>query len=119
VQRYGAGPLDTPLTACGATFPGRLLVDVPAAAVRVEAPADEAGLPAARARVREVIDGGAELVAVHGGAAFTRTLVCEEIRLVHGRTAILVDGEADALTVVLSGRADAVVGADSEVRGGP
>ncbi|TWF82408.1 anthraniloyl-CoA monooxygenase [Pseudonocardia hierapolitana] len=119
VQRYGAEPLDTPLAAGGTTFPGRLLTEVPAGAAHVEAPADESGLPAARARVREVIDGGAALVAVHGGAAFTRTLVCEEIRLVHGRTAVLVDGEADALTVVLSGRADAVVTADTEVRDGP
>jgi anthraniloyl-CoA monooxygenase len=108
VERHGAEPLDTPLSAGGTTFPGRLLAEVPAEAVRVEAPADESGLPAARARVREVIDAGVQLVAVHGGAAFTRTLVCEEVRLVHGRTAILVDGDADALTTVLSGRADLV-----------
>ena len=107
VGRHGAEPLDTPLTAGGTTFPGRVLPEVPAEAARVEAPADESGLPAARARVREVA-AGSELVAVHGGAAFTRTLVCEEVRLVHGRAAILVDGEADALTMVLSGRADLV-----------
>jgi salicyloyl-CoA 5-hydroxylase len=64
-------------------------------------------LPAVRARVREVA-AGSELIAVHGGAAFTRTLVCEEVRLVHGRTAILVDGELDPLTTVLSGRTDLV-----------
>ncbi len=105
VERHGTEPLDTPLTA---TFPGRLLPEVPAGAVLVEAPADESGLPAARARIREAVDGGAELIAVHGGAGFTRTLLCEEIRLVHTRTAILVDEEADALTMVLSGRTDAV-----------
>jgi salicyloyl-CoA 5-hydroxylase len=107
VARHGAEPLDTPLRVGDTTFPGRLQSEVPAQAARVEAPADESGLPAARARVREVA-AGAELVAVHGGAAFTRTLVCEEVRLVHGRKAILVDGAADALTVVLSGRADMV-----------
>jgi anthraniloyl-CoA monooxygenase len=110
-QRHGTGPLDTPLAAGGTTFPGRLLSAVPATAVRVEAPADESGLPAARGRVREVVGSGAELVAVHGGAAFTRTLVCEEVRLVHGRAAVLVEPAADrdrAVTAVLSGRADLV-----------
>jgi salicyloyl-CoA 5-hydroxylase len=112
VQRHGAEPLDTPLRVGGTTFPGRLLADVPAGAARVEAPADEAGLPAARALVRQVVEDGAELVAVHGGAAFTRTLVCEEVRLVHGRKAAHVDVNLDAdtaLTAVLSGRADLVV----------
>jgi 2-polyprenyl-6-methoxyphenol hydroxylase-like FAD-dependent oxidoreductase len=109
VRRHGAEPLDTPLTAGGTSFPGRLLAEVPAAAVRVEAPADESGLPAARARVREAVADGAQLIAVHGGAAFTRTLVCEEIRLVHARTAILVDVETDPVTAVLSGRADGLV----------
>jgi salicyloyl-CoA 5-hydroxylase len=110
-QRHGTEPLDTPLTVGGTTFPGRLLADVPATAVRVEAPADESGLPAALARVREVVTGGAELVAVHGGAAFTRTLVCEEVRIVHGRTAVLAEPDADrdrAVTTILSGRADLV-----------
>jgi 2-polyprenyl-6-methoxyphenol hydroxylase-like FAD-dependent oxidoreductase len=114
VQRHGAEPLDTPLTVGGTTCPGRLLADVPPGAVRIEAPTDEAGLPAARARVREVIGDGAQLVAVHSGAAFARTLVCEEVRLVHGRTAALVDATLDAdgaLTAVLSGRADLVVSA--------
>jgi anthraniloyl-CoA monooxygenase len=117
VARHGAEPLDTPLTAGGTTFPGRLLTEVPQAAVRVQAPADESGLPAVLARVREVVAGGAEVVVVDGGATFTRTLVCEEIRLVHGRTAVLVDGDADPLTTVLSGRADAVV-VDGGIRGG-
>ncbi|GAA5119827.1 FAD-dependent monooxygenase [Pseudonocardia adelaidensis] len=108
VERHGAEPLDSPLTAGGITFPGRVLSEVPAAAARVAAPADESGLPAAMARVRAAVAGGAELVAVHGGAPFTRTLLCEEIRMA-GRAAILVDGDADALTMVLSGRADVVV----------
>ncbi|MHA6621963.1 FAD-dependent monooxygenase [Pseudonocardia sp. DLS-67] len=108
VQRYGAEPLDTPLAAGGTRLRARLLTEVPADAARVQAPADEAGLPAALARVREVVAGGAELVAVHGGAPFTRTLLCEEIRLVHRRAAVLVDDTADPLTMVLSGRADGV-----------
>src|SRR5690606_17793982 len=106
VQRYGAEPLDTPLEVGGTTLPNRRPERVPDGAAWVEAPADESGLPAATARVREAVEGGAQLVAVHGGAAFTRTLLCEEVRLVHGRTAVLVDPQADALTVVLSGRAD-------------
>jgi 2-polyprenyl-6-methoxyphenol hydroxylase-like FAD-dependent oxidoreductase len=109
VARHGAEPLDTPLTAGGTTFPGRVLAEVPAVAARVEAPPDESGLPAARAEVSEAVASGAKLIAVHGGAPFTRTLICEEIRLVAGHTAILVDREADAQTVVLSGRADVVV----------
>ncbi|HLU59567.1 MAG TPA: FAD-dependent monooxygenase [Pseudonocardia sp.] len=109
VQRYGAEPLDTPLEVGGTTLPNRRPERVPDGAAWVEAPADESGLPAATARVREAVEGGAQLVAVHGGAAFTRTLLCEEVRLVHGRTAVLVDPQADALTVVLSGRADLVV----------
>jgi anthraniloyl-CoA monooxygenase len=114
VRQHGAEPLDTPLQVGGMTVPGRLLADVPPAAIRVEAPADEAGLPAARARVRQVVEDGAELVAVHGGVAFTRTLVCEEVRLAHGRRAAVVDATLDAdaaLTAVLSGRVDLVVSA--------
>jgi 2-polyprenyl-6-methoxyphenol hydroxylase-like FAD-dependent oxidoreductase len=111
VQRHGAEPLETPLTAAGVTVPGRLLAAVPATAVRIEAPADESGLPAARARLRDTVEAGAQLVAVHGGAPFIRTLLCEEARLVHARTALLVEPDADvdqALTTVLSGRADLV-----------
>jgi anthraniloyl-CoA monooxygenase len=110
VRRHGAEPLDTPLTVGATTFPRRLLAAVPPAAAHVEAPADESGLPAARDRVRAAAADGAQLVAVHGGAPFVRTLLCEEVRLVHGRTAVLVE-EADAdraLTTVLSGRADLV-----------
>ena len=112
VQRTGPSRWTPRCGSGGTTFPGRLLADLPAGAIRVEAPADEAGLPAARARVRQVVEDGAELVAVHGGVAFTRTLVCEEVRLAHGRRAALVDATLDAdaaLTAVLSGRADLVV----------
>jgi 2-polyprenyl-6-methoxyphenol hydroxylase-like FAD-dependent oxidoreductase len=112
VQRHGAEPLDTPLDVAGRTFRGRVLAEVPEAAVRIEASQAEAGLAAALAQVRDAAMAGARLVAVHGGAAFTRTLVCEEARLVHGCAAVLVDPDLDAdraLTAVLSGRADLVV----------
>ena len=112
LAQHGADPLASPLRAGENDFPGRLLDEVPAGAVPVEAPAVEAGLPAARERVRDAA-ATAPLVAVHGGAPFTRTLLCEEARLAAGVPAVLVDPELDrdgALTAVLSGRADLVVG---------
>ncbi len=111
-REHGREALDTPLRVGGTAFPGRLLADVPAAAVRVEAPGDEAGLPAVLAWVAEVVADTADIVAVHGGVAFTRTLVCEQVRLGHARAALLVDPDLDrdgALTAVLSGRVDLVV----------
>jgi 2-polyprenyl-6-methoxyphenol hydroxylase-like FAD-dependent oxidoreductase len=111
-RRHDAEPLTTPLRAGPTTFPCRLLADVPEAAARIEAPADEAGLPAALAELRRAVAAGAELVAVHGGGPVSRTLVCEEARLVHGRPTVLVDpglDRDDALTAVLSGRTDLVV----------
>jgi len=114
VLRHGAEPLESPLAVGGMTFPGRLLGDVPPGAARVEAPGDEAGLPAARARLREAVAGGAPLAAVHGGQGFTRTLLCEEARLGLGVPALLVDPMLNpdgATTAVLSGRADLVAGA--------
>jgi len=76
----------------------------------VEAPAAEAGLPEVFAQVRAVADDGPVLVAVHGGTALTRSLVCEQVRLVEGLPALLVDDldPDQALTAVLSGRADLV-----------
>ena len=114
VARHAAEPLETPLTAGGSVFAGRLLGEIPPEAARVEAPADEAVLPAALARLREVVAAGAPLVAVHGGAGFTRTLLCEEARLGLGVSALLADPALDrdgAITAVLSGRADLVTGA--------
>jgi len=114
VARHAAEPLETPLTAGGSVFAGRLLGEIPPEAARVEAPADEAVLPAALARLREVVAAGAPLVAVHGGAGFTRTLLCEEARLKLGVSALLADPALDrdgAITAVLSGRADLVTGA--------
>jgi anthraniloyl-CoA monooxygenase len=87
----------------------------------VVAPDGEAGLPAAFAALDAVVARGAPLVAVAGGSAFTRTLVCEQARLHHGVAALLVDPELDrdrAVTAVLSGRAD-LVAPDPAVWGAP
>jgi anthraniloyl-CoA monooxygenase len=75
------------------------------------APAEEAELPAALDRLAELAAAGPALVAVHGGTALTRTLLCEQVRLRHRLPALLVDDELDsdrAVTSVLSGRADLV-----------
>ncbi|GAA5156059.1 hypothetical protein GCM10023321_30980 [Pseudonocardia eucalypti] len=112
VGEHGTEPLETPLAVGGLRFPGRLLTRLPESAPLVTAPDDDAGLPAALDRVAGLVAGGAELVAVHGGAAHTRTLLCEQVRLAHGRAAVLVDPASDAdgaVTAVLSGRADLVV----------
>jgi anthraniloyl-CoA monooxygenase len=77
----------------------------------VVAPSDEAGLAGSLAQVSRLVGEGAALVAVHGGSAFTRTLVCEEVRMRHHVPALLVDPDLDrdgAVTAVLSGRADLV-----------
>lgn len=66
---------------------------------------------AVRARVCALVAAGAAFVAVEGGTAFTRTLVCEEVRMRHGLPAVLVEPdltEDAAVTAVLSGRADLV-----------
>lgn len=114
VSRHGAEPLESPLAAGDMTFSGRLLGEIPPGATCIQAPADEAGLPAALGRLREAVASGAPLVAVYGGAGFTRTLLCEEARLGLGVPALLVDPALDrdgAMTAVLSGRADLVAGA--------
>jgi salicyloyl-CoA 5-hydroxylase len=84
----------------------------------VAAPPDEAGLPAVFSRLAELarLDRPPVLVAVHGGTALTRTLVCEQARMHDRLPALLVDPEAGfdeagrdrAVTTVLSGRADLV-----------
>jgi anthraniloyl-CoA monooxygenase len=82
---------------------------------RLAAPDDESGLGPVFEQLAGLAAAGAALVAVHGGSAFTRTLVCEEVRMRHGLPALLVDPGLDrdkAVTAVLSGRAD-LVGADA------
>jgi salicyloyl-CoA 5-hydroxylase len=118
--RFGAEPLQTPLTAGETTFPSRLLDAVPPGTPEIEAPPEESGLVPVLDAVRAIVDGGAPLIAVHGGSPLTRRLLCEQVRLVHGRAALLVDRDLDrdgALTAVLSGRADLVVPAPAALDG--
>jgi len=80
------------------------------------APDDEAGLAAAVADLEAGIAAGAAVVAVSGGSAVTRVLLCEEARMVRGVPALLVDDglrPAEAATLVLSGRADLVGASDA------
>lgn len=128
VDTHGTEPLATPFVRGGWSAPGRIVSvtgdavagDLPLAAgprpgrwaAAVTAPADEAGLPAVFAELTRHAAAGAVLVAVRGGSALTRTLVCEQARLRAGLPALLVDPDgADtdrAVTAVLSGRADLV-----------
>ncbi len=141
VVAHGAEPLQTPFARDGWSAPGRLVTvrvsgGVPTAVVAgdsalllgdprpqpwgapLAAPAGEHGLPGAAARLGELarLDTAPVLVAVHGGTALTRMLVCEQARLHDGLPALLVDPDAAdddptrdrAVTAVLSGRADLV-----------
>ncbi len=80
----------------------------------ITAPDREADLPAVFVRLADLARLGAAapvLVAVHGGTALTRVLVCEQARLHERLPALLIDPGADpdrAVTTVLSGRADLV-----------
>ncbi|GAA0941245.1 FAD-dependent monooxygenase [Pseudonocardia zijingensis] len=135
VSAHCAEPLETPFQRGGWSTPGRLVTvttadGVPTAVAGglrlatepqagpwgapVAAPASEDGLPGVFARLDELVDLQPVLVAVHGGTALTRTLVCEQARMHNRLPALVVDtgereGLADrALTTVLSGRADLV-----------
>jgi salicyloyl-CoA 5-hydroxylase len=81
----------------------------------VSAPDTEAGLDRADHEVARALAEGACLVAVGGGTALTRRLVCEAARLDHGAVTLLVeDGSEDgvfedrARTAILSGRTDLI-----------
>lgn len=82
------------------------------AGVWIDVPATEEGLPLAFDQVRETAEAGALLVALRGGTALTRVLVAEEARLTHSLPAAIVGSYDDdtATTLVLSGRADLLVG---------
>jgi anthraniloyl-CoA monooxygenase len=127
---HGAEPLESALAVGGRTLPGRWVAVEGTAfrgadgaalpAARLAAPDDESGLAAATARLDELVGGGAGLVAVHGGAAFTRTLLTERVRMHHGLPALLVDPGLDrdrAVTAVLSGRTDLVGAGPATVAG--
>lgn len=80
-------------------------------AARLAAPSTEDALPAAYRTLAGLAAAGPVLVAVHGGTALTRTLLCEQTRILERVPALLVDPDADedrAVTAVLSGRADLV-----------
>jgi anthraniloyl-CoA monooxygenase len=132
VHEHGTEPLETPFSAGGWTTPTRLVGiefaadgtpvsagDLPlehgggASGVAVAAPDSEAGLPSVYEQLAGL--GRPVLVAVHGGTPLTRTLVCERARMVEKIPALLVDPGFDrdqALTTVLSGRADLVGGVE-------
>jgi anthraniloyl-CoA monooxygenase len=132
LARHGHAPLETPLDAGSATFTGRELAvaeqdgqltltgpggrvklvtdpaDADAAtALLLTAPDTEEGLPAVFAQ----LPSQAAAVVIQGGNPFTRILLSEEARLGRGLTSVIRDdgGPVSALTLVLSGRADAVV----------
>ena len=128
----GNDPLHTPIDVAGRTQPGRVVTledgaARPAAgplALRlgpgrrgawISAPDTEAGLNQAQAAVARALAEGACLVAVDGGTALTRRLVCEAARLGHGAVTMLVEDGSEnsvfedrARTAILSGRADLV-----------
>ena len=139
VDAHGAEPLETPFDHAGWSAPGRLVTvatgpdGVPAAVqgagealplsaephtgrwgALVAAPETEAGLPGVFGRLAGLarLDEGAPvLVAVHGGTALTRVLICEQARMHERLPALLIEPGADrdrAVTTVLSGRADLV-----------
>lgn len=137
LARHGGAPLETPLDVGHVQFGGRLLslthegglpalsgpggrislVTDPADAdagtgLLLTAPDTEEGLAAAF----EQLPVQAAAVVIRGGNPFTRILLSEEARLGRGLTSVIVDdrGPVPALTLVLSGRADAVATAASE-----
>ena len=141
VAGHGSEPLATPFEAAGWRAPGRMvdlvpgpdgapaevhglpLLDAPPPGRpwggRLAAPDAEEDLPAAFAALAEHARRGPVLIAVHGGTALTRTLLCEQARMHEGIPALLCDPGCDpapdpesnrdlAVTAVLSGRADLV-----------
>ncbi len=136
-SEHGAEPLRTRFVSRGWSAPGRvaeIVMDAgaggPAAVVAggrlplaaeppgeglwgglAGAPDSEAGLPEAYGALAVLAAAGPVLIAVHGGTALTRVLLCEQARLRHGVPALLVDPGLDrdlAITMVVSGRADLV-----------
>jgi salicyloyl-CoA 5-hydroxylase len=131
VSEHGAEPLDSPILVAGQKVESRLVetgreaVQLPGGplplrsepldgtgwGLRVDAPDAEADLAPVLDRVAKGAAAGAALVAVFGGNALTRRLVCEEARLACGVPALFVPEVLDqdvAVTEILSGRADLV-----------
>ena len=137
LARHGNTPLETPLAVGSLEFTGRQLVVAeqdgkltltgPGGGIPLTtdptgadantgllliAPDTEAGLEA----TYEHLPPQAAVVVIQGGNPFTRILLSEEARLGRGLTSVIVDdqGPASALTLVLSGRADAVAAQGTE-----
>nr|BFE74798.1 hypothetical protein GCM10020092_080990 [Actinoplanes digitatis] len=129
--RHGAAPLQSPLDVADQSLSGRLVgvaenlvrlpefdlplhrepVDGGSWGLVVVAPDAEDDLPAAFDAVAKGAAAGAALIAVRGGTALTRRLICEEARLTRHATTLLVQDARDdeeALTEILSGRTDLV-----------
>jgi anthraniloyl-CoA monooxygenase len=112
----GDDPPQTPPAPGGKSFPPDPLDPPgPGRGAWVSAPDTEAGLDRADREVARALAAGACLVAVGGGTALTRRLVCEAARLEHGAVTLLIeDGSEDgvfedrARTAILSGRTDLV-----------
>ncbi|MFL6096745.1 MAG: hypothetical protein ACJ71Y_14940, partial [Blastococcus sp.] len=83
-------------------------------ALSVNAPDSEDQLPAALDVVAKGVAAGTALVAVGGGSALARRLLCEAARLEHDAVSLLIEevdparAEDVAGTAVLSGRTDLV-----------
>jgi salicyloyl-CoA 5-hydroxylase len=134
-ELHGAEPLDSPLEVAGQRLDGRVVVVSDGAAhlpggplplrpgpsedgspwgLWVAAPGSEDQVPAALDAVAKGVAAGTALVAVGGGTALTRRLLCEAARLEHHAVSLLVE-EVDpglatdvAVTAVLAGRTDLV-----------
>lgn len=148
---HRSAPLHTPMSIAGATHGGRYVVvhgwgdrawacldsgrlDLRTASPRdgsawglwLDAPDDEAALPAAMSRLASEIAEGPDLVAVAGGSPLARQLLTEQARLGHATVSVLMADEPElqapgpaaersfaalvdwAQTMVLSGRTDMV-----------
>ena len=132
---HDAEPLDSPLEVAGQRLDGRVVVvddgtvHLPSGPLPLRSgPPDDGGpwglwviapdsedqMPTAVDAVAKGTAAGTALVAVAGGTALTRRLLCEAARLEHGTASLLVE-EVDpalardvAVTAVLSGRTDLV-----------
>jgi anthraniloyl-CoA monooxygenase len=131
LSKHGTTPLETPLAAGPVQFDGRsltlthegsrvqltgaggslTLTTDPADAdtntgLLLTAPDTEDGLAA----VFEQLPAQTAAAVIQGGNPFTRILLSEEARLGRGLTTVIINdqGPASALTLILSGRADAV-----------
>jgi len=134
-DRYGSPTLSTPLAvpeadrvAVNRLWSARVehatfvIEDQAGAILRIDldAPTGDCAVvtaPSAESELGDVLDtvpSGAQLVVVHGGSTLPRTLLCEELRLRRGRVVVFVGvvDESTAETLILSGRADAVIATD-------